>query len=496
MVHGSMILGGRREFWWRNRLEKKVGDADGKAGGPSTGDTADGGGGGGTNADTRSHAEGDAFQGSGFQESGVADNNWPSQAEPWSNTPSSSPTDTSLATDATLSSSSSSSSNWSDISSSAADQVAGTGAALGQNAGAVADAGAAAATTVSSVGDLTMWPHHLLMQLLEFIHVTTGIPYWQAIIATTLAARFAVLPLVVSSTAMGARMAAAKPELDPIQATVNEINTRMKAAPDQETKDALLKEMQDQTLVLRAVWKKHDINPVRGLYGFVQMPIFVGLFFATRNMGDFFPGYALGGPDWALDLSAADPTYLMAFFTWATMQALCEMGTGMPPMPGQMINMNLMMRFMGLVSFPITFTMPVGTLMYWSTANLAYIAQRKFFLDVPAVKRYLRIPVPAVVQAPKEAPKYQAPPEAEHASKWQQWRAGGTATGTNDASETEAPDRSQLAREREIVAKEAKERHEALRREHDLKQTQASSGSRPWDEDEDDRVKDKDERRP
>lgn len=37
-------------------------------------------------------------------------------------------------------------------------------------------------------------------------------------------------------------------------------------------------------------------------------------------MGDFFPGYALGGPDWALDLSAADPTYLMAFFTWATMQ--------------------------------------------------------------------------------------------------------------------------------------------------------------------------------
>lgn len=58
----------------------------------------------------------------------------------------------------------------------------------------------------------------------------------------------------------------------------------MKAAPDQETKDALLKEMQDQTLVLRAVWKKHDINPVRGLYGFVQMPIFVGLFFATRNV--------------------------------------------------------------------------------------------------------------------------------------------------------------------------------------------------------------------
>lgn len=48
-----------------------MGDADGKAGGPSTGDTADGGGGGGTNADTRSHAEGDAFQGSGFQESGV-----------------------------------------------------------------------------------------------------------------------------------------------------------------------------------------------------------------------------------------------------------------------------------------------------------------------------------------------------------------------------------------------------------------------------------------
>lgn len=33
----------------------------------------------------------------------------------------------------------------------------------------------------------------------RFIHVTTGIPYWQAIIATTLAARFAVLPLVVSS---------------------------------------------------------------------------------------------------------------------------------------------------------------------------------------------------------------------------------------------------------------------------------------------------------
>lgn len=58
-------------------------------------------------------------------------------------------------------------------------------------------------------------------------------------------------------------------------------------------------------------------------------------------------------------------------------QALCEMGTGMPPVPGQVIDMRLMMRFMGFATLPISFTMPVGTLMYWMTANVVYIAQRQ-----------------------------------------------------------------------------------------------------------------------
>lgn len=38
------------------------------------------------------------------------------------------------------------------------------------------------------------------------------------------------------------------------------------------------------------------------------------------QMAEFYPAYTEGGPAWALDLSAVDPTYAMAFFTWVSMQ--------------------------------------------------------------------------------------------------------------------------------------------------------------------------------
>lgn len=60
----------------------------------------------------------------------------------------------------------------------------------------------------------------------------------------------------------------------------------MSATKNTDEKNAILAEMQDTTREIKAVWRKHKIKPMNGLYGFAQMPVFVGLFFATRNVSD------------------------------------------------------------------------------------------------------------------------------------------------------------------------------------------------------------------
>lgn len=72
-------------------------------------------------------------------------------------------------------------------------------------------------TIVESEFVLGNGPSHLVMKLVENIHIMGDMPYWQAIITTTCVLRFLMLPLGIKTAQSGARMAAMRPDMDKLQ---------------------------------------------------------------------------------------------------------------------------------------------------------------------------------------------------------------------------------------------------------------------------------------
>ena len=64
---------------------------------------------------------------------------------------------------------------------------------------------------------------------------------------------------------------------------------------------------------------KHQCNPFGAvLMPFLQMPVFMTMFFALRQMGDYFPSMANGGTMWFTDLTVADSTYALPIASTAS----------------------------------------------------------------------------------------------------------------------------------------------------------------------------------
>ena len=74
------------------------------------------------------------------------------------------------------------------------------------------EAAVAASDLVSSTGTSSLEPlsttnpGHMVMQLIEKIHVVGDLPYWQAIMALTIILRICVLPIGIKAMKDGAKM--------------------------------------------------------------------------------------------------------------------------------------------------------------------------------------------------------------------------------------------------------------------------------------------------
>eukprot|EP00076_Gallus_gallus_P036592 XP_025002130.1 mitochondrial inner membrane protein OXA1L-like isoform X2 [Gallus gallus] len=81
---------------------------------------------------------------------------------------------------------------------------------------------------------------------------------------------------------------------------------------------------------LAAYQRRHNVNPLRGfLVPIVQTPIFVSFFMALQQMAAApLPGLKGGGAAWISDLSCPDPTYALPLLTSATMWMVLEAGAG------------------------------------------------------------------------------------------------------------------------------------------------------------------------
>ncbi|XP_059363366.1 mitochondrial inner membrane protein OXA1L-like [Carassius carassius] len=239
-----------------------------------------------------------------------------------------------------------------------------------------------AEASLSELGLGCSTPVGLIQNLLEFMHVSIGLPWWGAIVAGTIFARCAVFPVIVKAQREAAKLYNVMPEMTKL---TNHINEAKQSGNKFEFSKAYTDLMMFQ--------KKHDVNPLRGfLVPMVQAPIFISFFIALRKMAYLpVPSLQTGGVWWFTDLTAADPFYILPIAVTGTMFAILELGAESGVDNPNLRAMKTVFRIMPFVILPMTISFPTAVFTYWMTSNLFSLGQVAL-LRHPVVREKLCIP--------------------------------------------------------------------------------------------------------
>ncbi|XP_061566255.1 mitochondrial inner membrane protein OXA1L isoform X2 [Cololabis saira] len=225
-------------------------------------------------------------------------------------------------------------------------------------------------------------PVGFIQNLLEYMHIDMGLPWWGAIVIGTIVARMAVFPVIVKGQREAAKLNNVLPE-------ITKLTNRMNEAKQSGNKYEFAKTYSD----LNLFQKKHDVNPLRGfLVPLVQAPVFVSFFIALRKMAYLpVPSMQTGGLLWFTDLTAADPFYILPFAVTGTMFFILELGAESGIDNPNLRAMKTVFRIMPLVILPLTINFPTAVFTYWLTSNCFSLCQVAL-LRHPYIRDKLNIP--------------------------------------------------------------------------------------------------------
>ncbi|XP_030658190.1 mitochondrial inner membrane protein OXA1L [Nomascus leucogenys] len=252
---------------------------------------------------------------------------------------------------------------------------------------------AAAEQSFAELGLGSYTPVGLIQNLLEFMHVDLGLPWWGAIAACTVFARCLIFPLIVTGQREAARIHNHLPEIQKFSSRIREA----KLAGDHT-------EYYKASSEMAFYQKKHGIKLFKPLIlPVTQAPIFISFFIALREMANLpVPSLQTGGLWWFQDLTVSDPIYILPLAVTATMWAVLELGAETGVQSSDLQWMRNVIRVMPLITLPITMHFPTAVFMYWLSSNLFSLAQVSC-LRIPAVRTVLKIPQ-RVVHGPDKLP--------------------------------------------------------------------------------------------
>ncbi|KAF9353635.1 Mitochondrial inner membrane protein oxa1l [Mortierella sp. AD094] len=234
---------------------------------------------------------------------------------------------------------------------------------------------------LKAMGLVNFTPVGGLETILEAVHISTGLPWWATIAATTVMIRTALVPFIVKLQGNTARLHNVKPQLE-------RLTENMKLAKESNDTAALAR-FSAQTQELFA---KNDCNPLKSLMlPLLQAPVMISFYLALRDMAQLpVPQFREGGISWFTDLTVADPTYVLPVASSLGFLAIMELGSeaGGVSQPKGVKNI---MRFMAVAMVPLTMHFPSAIFVYWLTSNVFTAGQIMFF-KVPGVRRFFNIP--------------------------------------------------------------------------------------------------------
>jgi len=210
---------------------------------------------------------------------------------------------------------------------------------------------------------------HLLRHVLDWLHVTIGLPWAWSIVALTIIVRMLLVPLTVKQIHSMQNLQRHAPQMKEIQ--------RKYKGNRQKMNEELMK-----------FYKENQINPAASCLPLLaQLPVFFALYFVLRNFSHKPPHGSLSWlhvvPNIAHHANAHWSGYLLlAIYAASQVSSTYFMGATM-----QRSQRNLMM-VLPLLVVPILARFPVGLVLYWVTTNLWTVGQglitRRLVAKTPA----------------------------------------------------------------------------------------------------------------
>ncbi|RDX47697.1 hypothetical protein OH76DRAFT_1353989 [Lentinus brumalis] len=218
---------------------------------------------------------------------------------------------------------------------------------------------------------------------MELINVSTGMPWFWTIIATTVLSRVILFPFTVKQMRSTAALA-------PYQDEVTAIRDEMAVA--QKRKDMLA--MQRAALKQKMIYEKAGVSlSGMAMAPFIQLPVTLGMFFGVKSLCDLpleqlkYSGFA-----WVPDLTVTDPTWTLPIL--ATLLMNVQISVSMRDLIGQTPQMGHIMNALRVLTTGSVFLMAnlsSGVVVYLITSITAMTLQ-SLILRQPAARRMLSIP--------------------------------------------------------------------------------------------------------
>jgi YidC/Oxa1 family membrane protein insertase len=189
--------------------------------------------------------------------------------------------------------------------------------------------------------------------ILDFFHVTVGLPWAWAIVAVTITVRMALVPLMVRQIHSMQALQAHAPEMKRIQQQYKGDRQRLN--------EELMK-----------FYKENNINPAASCLPLVlQFPIFIALYFTLRHESHHIAGsWLYVVPNISAKATSHWSGYiLLAIYAGSQVASTYFMGAAMDK------TQRRIMMILPLVFLTVVARFPTGLIIYWMTTNLWTVGQ-------------------------------------------------------------------------------------------------------------------------
>ncbi|XP_004298901.1 PREDICTED: mitochondrial inner membrane protein OXA1 [Fragaria vesca subsp. vesca] len=219
-----------------------------------------------------------------------------------------------------------------------------------------------------------------LQYLIDYVHTTSGLNWWAAIVVTTLLIRSCTVPLLVNQLKATAKLTLMRPRLEELKEEMESKGMDLEAKLEYQKK-------------IKMLFKEYGCSPLTPLKGlFIQAPVFISFFLAISNMAEKVPSFKDGGAYWFVDLTTPDPMYIFPILAGLTflITVECNLQEGMEGNPVAKTMKNVS-RGMAVLTVPFTMSFPKAVFCYWVTSNLFSLGYG-FVVKNPFVKKTLGLP--------------------------------------------------------------------------------------------------------